>query len=96
MPIGKKESLQMGTMSKLLFIAQENCYAFYLIHGAVLVFLMKTLKISGLNLFALGILLTSIGAIVIERITKPIINLAANKAIHLTPISLRSIGVHEL
>ncbi len=95
-PLPKKESLQMGMMDTILFIVQANCYAFFLINPGVLLFLSVNLKVTGFNLFCLGILLSSIGAIILQRITKPLIIMAANKALHLTPISLRSIGTGKL
>lgn len=72
-PRPKKDRSAMATRDRILFVVQDKCYAFFLLHGVVLNFLFVRLNRTGFDLIGWGIVLTSVGAIVLRQITIPLV-----------------------
>ncbi|MCJ7604302.1 MAG: hypothetical protein MUO63_22720 [Desulfobulbaceae bacterium] len=93
-PPSKEEAVaaaQNNYINKLLFTLQSRCYAFFIVHGGVLLFLSYYLRLPGISLFLLGVVVSGIGTEILYMVTKPLIPKAVNTALHLTPVKLRSI-----
>jgi len=91
-PLSKKELSENGYIGKLLFALQSRCYAFFLIHGGVLIFLTHYSKFNSVNFFLVGAVVSCIGAEILYRVTKPLIPKAVNTALNLKTMLLRSIA----
>jgi len=72
-PRPKKNRSAMTIRDRILFVVQDKCYAFFLLHGAVLNFLFVKLDATGFDLIGWSIVLTSVGAILLRQITIPLI-----------------------
>jgi hypothetical protein len=72
-PRPKKNHSSMAIRDRILFVVQDKCYAFFLLHGAVLNFLFVKLDMTGFDLIGWGVVFTSVGAILLRKITIPLI-----------------------
>lgn len=65
---------------KFLFYLQDKCYAFFLIHGGVLLLLIKSDYLSEkTDIFISGFLLSGLGALLLRKLTQPILTLLIDK-----------------
>jgi hypothetical protein len=71
-------------VSLWLFVVQRYCYLFLLIHGAVLLFLVKMTKVSEAALFLVALSLSAVLAVALYTIGKPLHIFVANKTLKLT------------
>ena len=72
-PPPTKDFSRMDTQDRMLFYVQDKCYAFFLIHGGVLILLFVKLEMTGYSLFWWGLLVTSIGAVILQKISRLLI-----------------------
>lgn len=52
----------LDRVNKILFIVQNHCYSFFLIHGGILLFLITVLRLNKALSFILGFIITSLCA----------------------------------
>ena len=80
-PYPSIKSIKLNCWSKSIFAVQDRSYAFFLIHGGVLIFLSEKLKMTGPSMFCLGILISAGGAIFLHKVTKQFISKATKKVL---------------
>ena len=68
---------------KALFHLQKYCYAFFLVHGAVLLLLSYSAGLSGGWLLLSGFLLSSVAAVALYWIATPVQRLLIQKTVRL-------------
>jgi hypothetical protein len=71
-------------VSLWLFVIQRYCYAFFLVHGAVLLCLVKKTNVSEAALFLIGFFLSAVLAVALYTIGKPLHFILAKEALTLT------------
>ncbi len=70
-----KEHNQLKGITCFLFWVQKRCYAFFLVHGAVLIALYHIVKMEGYQFVGLGFLMSCLAALILYRLTTPVIGL---------------------
>jgi len=65
-----KKIIENNWLGKILYSLQDTCFAFFLVHGGILLLLTVEFRMTIYSTFIWGILLSGIGAIVVRRITK--------------------------
>jgi hypothetical protein len=79
-PPPRKSLSQANRTARILFFLQDKCYAFFLIHGGVLLLLFQSGYLrDGYEIFITGFLLTGLGAVLLRKITKPVIEILVNR-----------------
>jgi len=71
-------------LANCLFILQRYCYSFYLIHGAVLLILVKRTNLTSFSVFWLTLVISSILSVVLYSISKPVQKIVINRTQKLT------------
>lgn len=81
LPPKSKDTLREGSLNNLIYYIQDRCYAFFLIHGGVLLFFTVKMNMSGLALFITAFATSVFGALVLQWITTPLLSHAVSKTI---------------
>lgn len=76
----KTDVSKLDSANRVLFYIQSRCYAFFLIHGGVFVILFHILNITDIELMIWGVTMSTVGAMILYEVTKPLINKAIQKA----------------
>ena len=70
-----------GKLNRVFFVLQDHCYAFFLIHGGVLLLLSQICKFSLIFSLIWGFILSGVGAITLNKISKKLLTLLFKKMI---------------
>ena len=95
-PLPQMKIKEMKPGNRIIFSVQDKCYAFFLIHGGVLIFLSVVLKLTGLSLLLWGVFLSAIGSVLLRHMSKPLTKKVIDLALSLSPRGLRSVEVKGL
>lgn len=76
LPPPDKTIARKGKLNNMLFVIQNHCYSFFLLHGGVLLFLSKICELDFLESFILGLILSIFGAVALNKIAKSVLKLA--------------------
>jgi hypothetical protein len=78
-PTGRREG--PSRLSNVLFAVQQHCYPFFLVHGAVLVFLIKMTSLPAWATFAIGFAGTGVLSVALHAVAAPVQAWACARAV---------------